>query len=129
MQDWKRFAQGVGMHPNDVEELFEWEQAPLPNEKRGLLQRFLSHVCERALTGKQEKTFEDLTWEMVSHFYEAATDKQVHRAIWQLKQVVEFASHLALQAPLILAQTPMKIPSGKYAETMRVERTQQWLCP
>jgi hypothetical protein len=51
----------------------------------------------------------------------SATD----RSHWQTIETQLFVSDCFRKLPRLLAKEPIKVPSGKYEETLRVERTQQ----
>jgi hypothetical protein len=57
--------------------------------------------------------------------YELSFETQEARTFWQHYELYIFMGLIFGAEPRILANNPIKIPSGKYVETLRVERTQQ----
>jgi DNA-binding protein H-NS len=54
-----------------------------------------------------------------------SSEKAAKRLTWQLAELQRFIYACFYVAPRILAEEPIKEPSRKYEETLRVERTQQ----
>jgi hypothetical protein len=53
------------------------------------------------------------------------SEKASQRLRWQLSELKLFINSCFRMAPSILIKEPLKVPSGKYEESLKVERTQQ----
>jgi len=111
-----REAQEIGIHPRDAEALFEWEPNKIPDAAMSLFQEYYNTLY---IPG-EEDTFREIACKMRDTIYHGED-----RTLWQLKQLLEFIDVLLRKVPCILVTDPVKIPSGRYDETLRVERTQQ----
>jgi hypothetical protein len=60
-----------------------------------------------------------------SHEVRSYWQKVIERTYWQTAELSLFLMYCFRQAPLILMGSSIKVPSGRYDETLKVERTQQ----
>jgi hypothetical protein len=123
----QRMAIEAGMGGSEVEQLIEWEVKPLEMSEKDMLARFAKHL---AYPGWQfgllsSRTGEDYTTVMRNRLRMPESSSVTDRMHWQTIEVQLFISDCFRELPRLLAKEPIKVPSGKYEETLRVERTQQ----
>jgi hypothetical protein len=69
-------------------------------------------------------TAEDYTTAMRNRLRISESSSLTSRARWQIIEVQRFINDCFQRLPRLLAKEPIKVPSGKYEETLKVERTQ-----
>ena len=130
----------AGMPTHEVEEFIEWELNPFTDEEKDGLAKYVRfadrmthYIIKNRVDGN--KKYWDENPQAISQFL-VASKKRYDRSdlpaqtrnthsYWQNHELFNFISLFLGDNPHILAQDPIKIPSGKYTETLRVERTQQ----
>jgi hypothetical protein len=129
LHEIRSIAIQAGMPMHEVEQLIEWEEYSLTrletdalatwvrlraNPKVGLAQ--FQRDAPPAYTAS--KTAMATRLPLPGYLAEP-------RLSWQIKELQLYIGSCFYHVPRMLAQQPMKVPSGKYVETLKVERTQQ----
>jgi hypothetical protein len=139
----KAIAIRAGMPTHELEEFIEWQVIPLTADEKDVLTAYIQHIngpnCYWSTVGDMQRAWRlpkeevdqilqflakrnnersDLPEDALSEF------DQSSRLIWQCFELFNFITYFIGEEVRILAQEPIKIPSGKYDESLRVERPQ-----
>jgi len=136
LDEIKAVAIQVGMPSHEVEEFIEWELNPFTSEEKAALIQYISFFSKLSQQLKNDddaiSKFRDENQKVVNQLADTTTNRRhistmssetrYVRTIWQFGELSAFTS---LFIGNTLDEDPIKIPSGRYVETLRVERTQQ----
>jgi hypothetical protein len=119
----------AGMSMSEVEQLIEWEAYSFTRQETDALAAWVHTLAKPngALTPRK------LDAHPAHNPYTTALAPRVRvsgyvpekRWGWHFEELQLFIAYCFGLAPRLLAQQPLKVPSGKYVETLKVERTQQ----
>jgi hypothetical protein len=134
-QGIRQLAAYIGMSQHDYENLIAWRPKPLDDREKEVFTRLI-HLCanqfyKQSLTEEEDKRqwerVENLWfWEIPSSRMDKATDTEKirERAFWQFYETNSFLFHCFDVVPSNLYHDPIKLPSGKYEEEPKREKTQ-----
>jgi hypothetical protein len=139
------FVISLGASLHDAADLFEWKVRtpttvevdalralikilidPNPftkenNERRDYaVEQYISVMSITPMAGKFGADFQKVPDDVRLPYLQTV----VERLLWQVNNLQVFIVHCCNVLPLILRKTPVKIPSGKYDETLTMERQQ-----
>jgi hypothetical protein len=138
MNEIKRVAIQAGMPSHEVEEFIEWELNPFTSEERSALSEYIAHVAHLVNYLKKheddaDNKYYDTRMKKADLFLQSAGKRYIpqgessyatNRFRWQNHELWSFIYLFVGDEPRTLAKEPIKIPSGKYDESLRVERPQ-----
>jgi hypothetical protein len=128
-------AADVGMPTHEIENLIEWEINPFTPEERTVLKKYIGITALIVHHKDNINRYGHMQQDIVNEYCCAMANR--HRAFlldtplafarmnWQNSAKSYFVSGLTNAFSHYLLENPVKIPSGKYVETLKVERTQQ----
>ena len=151
IREWQGYAREAGMADYEIEKFIVWEEKNITpegfktlaeilrinanamvddaikdteeydrNYKR-LVQDYVAWMAYLPMQYKLGVDFTDLPFEKRAPYLQLVTNR-IH---WQLEEIQFFVPWLFLWIPHSLSSQPVKVASGHYDETLRVERTQQ----
>jgi len=125
----------AGMPMYEVEKLIEWEVTPLAREEKAVLSDMVTLLVNRYIDKTHfhqncERVYDSYTAFLGTHISRVTPNwfksiPALKRVYWQKREMTSFIDWCFWVAPLYLAAAPVKLPSGKYDETLKVERSQQ----
>jgi hypothetical protein len=140
----------AGMASYDVAQLIQWQVRPMPSYEKERLIALVRNILDTPLLERQDPARRRCSYDRASEEYSKAMtmlplllqyrpgdldhpssevrsywQKVIERTYWQTAELTLFLTYCFRQVPLILLRAPIKVPSGKYDETRKVERTQQ----
>jgi hypothetical protein len=131
-QGIRQLALYIGMQSHEVEQLIAWEVSPLERQEKETLIEFVTILVNKEVNKTQYERDDN----RISRRYRDVMAKRCGvsgmasqaaetRLTWQMAELNLFIGHCLRFVPSVLAKEPIKVPSGKYTETLKVERTQQ----
>jgi hypothetical protein len=128
LQGFQKLASYIGMSLHELENLIAWEPRPLTGEERDVIQHVASKFAKTLPTPNERRdcvrSYIQAMSKRLSEEWRAS-DTATNRLSWQISELVLFIGMCLNIAPERLRDFPVKLPSGKYSETLKVERTQQ----
>jgi hypothetical protein len=131
-QGIRQLATFIGMSPHELEQLITWEVKPLERQEKEALDDLVilyankeaNPSCFQQNQSRIHRNYATALNKRLS-LGNGDADVVTERLLWQMGELVVFLDMCLCNAPKVLRESPVKTPSGKYTETLKVERTQQ----
>jgi hypothetical protein len=144
-QGIQQLATYIGMPSHELEHLISWRVKPLDSTEEDTFYTLIKVLMDdgsQTMTNEGKRNAQQklpdlwvkhqaieasiaLKREGRTEFPRTHLEKVSHRALWQIAELQYFLLWCFKGAVYGLEDAPVKLPSGKYNETLRVERTQQ----
>ena len=128
-----------GMSLREIEDMISWRPVPIAGDERHHLKNLSKLLFIEKITRISDKARSDYAWIMTLHATSLNFPPNTHiqdpparkyfelclrRGFWQTYEIGVFLTHCFLLSGSILQEVPVKVPSNRYEETLRVERPQ-----
>jgi hypothetical protein len=131
LQGFQKLATYIGMPMHELENLIAWEAQPLSSQEKAALAEMVSLIANK----KTDKSYYERNSRRIYGHYgdvmakrlgvsEDQSEKASNRQIWQMGELVFFVGMCLEGGSRWLAHSPVKIPSGRYEDTPKREKTQ-----
>jgi len=115
----------AGMAMHEIENLIEWRVKPFSAKEKHAIEPFVLWYGEEVFLSKEwGSNFAEMKEKTVNDLVKTAFFGNSNYGNWQLTQLQHFITSI-VRLSAFLKEKPIKIPSGHYDESLKVERTQQ----